>query len=39
MKVLKQGRRPYRGRRPSARLDQFLALLDQGMTFTSFPAT
>ena len=32
MKVSKQGRRPYRGRRPSARLDQFLALLDQGMT-------
>jgi len=27
-----QGRRPYRGRRPSARRVRFLALLDQGMT-------
>ncbi len=32
MKVVTQGRRPYRGRRPSARRVQFLALLDQGMT-------
>ncbi len=32
MGVSSQGRRPYRGRRPSARFDEFFALLDQGMT-------